>query len=277
MCRDGCGLLSREAMFPLSATARRGPGWPSSPCQSVRIVLPRQPPAARRRAAGVRRKRSRPRRPGASRAAAPGAKPRSGADRRELSLAQAQIRGAEPSASPARARHASTAQRRTPPRRHLRRGRGILPGRARAASPRPSHTARRRSTWQHGSRTSHAAPHGPGGRPVQARNNSGQYPLSPAGAKPLLSRADLLPDCYQEALPGTPNYPYLYSNYCCELGGAMGIRTPDLLHAMQRQHVHRSVSVQVTVSGRPHESSGIQAGCCTFVLCTPSGASTGTS
>ena len=52
-------------------------------------------------------------------------------------------------------------------------------------------------------------------------------------------------------------------------GGAMGIRTPDLLHAMQWQHVHGSASVQVTVSGRPHESSGIQAGCCTFVLYTP--------
>ena len=48
--------------------------------------------------------------------------------------------------------------------------------------------------------------------------------------------------------------------------GAMGIRTPDLLHAIQRQHVHPRLSVQVTVSGRPHESSGIQAGCCTFVL-----------
>ena len=37
-------------------------------------------------------------------------------------------------------------------------------------------------------------------------------------------------------------------------GGAMGIRTPDLLHAMQWQHVHSSASVQVTVSGRPHQS-----------------------
>ena len=50
------------------------------------------------------------------------------------------------------------------------------------------------------------------------------------------------------------------------VSGAMGIRTPDLLHAMQWHHVHRSPSVQVTVSGRPHESAGIQAGCCTFVL-----------
>jgi hypothetical protein len=49
-------------------------------------------------------------------------------------------------------------------------------------------------------------------------------------------------------------------------GGAMGIRTPDLLHAMQWQHVHGSASVQVTVSGGPHQSPGIQAGCCTFVL-----------
>ena len=46
----------------------------------------------------------------------------------------------------------------------------------------------------------------------------------------------------------------------------MGIRTPDLLHAIQRHHVHGSASVQVTVSGRPPQSSGIQAGCCTFVL-----------
>jgi hypothetical protein len=94
-------------------------------------------------------------------------------------------------------------------------------------------TARRRSTWQHGSRTSHAAPHEPSGRPIQARNNSWQYPLSPAGAKPLLSRADLLPGCYQEVLPSTRKHSCLYSNCFCDLGGAMGIRTPDLLHAMK--------------------------------------------
>jgi hypothetical protein len=52
-------------------------------------------------------------------------------------------------------------------------------------------------------------------------------------------------------------------------GEAMGIRTPDLLHAIQRQHVHGSASVQVTVSGRLHQSPGIQAGCCTFVLYRP--------
>ena len=46
----------------------------------------------------------------------------------------------------------------------------------------------------------------------------------------------------------------------------MGIRTPGLLHAMQWQHVHPRLYVQVTVPERPPQSSGIQAGCCTFVL-----------
>ena len=70
-------------------------------------------------------------------------------------------------------------------------------------------------------------------RPIQARNNSGEYPLSPEGAKPLLSTADLLPSCYQDPLPSTPKYPYLYSNYALELGGAKRARTADLLHAMR--------------------------------------------
>jgi hypothetical protein len=42
------------------------------------------------------------------------------------------------------------------------------------------------------------------------------------------------------------------------------------LHAIQWQHFHSSPSVQVTVPERPHESPGIQAGCCTFVLTVPS-------
>jgi hypothetical protein len=46
----------------------------------------------------------------------------------------------------------------------------------------------------------------------------------------------------------------------------MGIRTPDLFHAIQRQHVHRRPYPQVTVPGRPRQSPGIQAGCCTFLL-----------
>jgi hypothetical protein len=49
----------------------------------------------------------------------------------------------------------------------------------------------------------------------------------------------------------------------------MGIRTPDLLHAIQWQHVHRSTSVQVTVPERPHESSQICTCCGTFLLYSP--------
>jgi hypothetical protein len=49
----------------------------------------------------------------------------------------------------------------------------------------------------------------------------------------------------------------------------LGMRARDSLHAIQWQHVHGSASVQVTVSGRPHQSPGIQVGCCTFVLYGP--------
>ena len=56
------------------------------------------------------------------------------------------------------------------------------------------------------------------------------------------------------------------SDLLFDLGGAKGIRTPDLLHAISRQHVHRRPSMQVTVPGRAHESSGIWAGCGTFLL-----------
>jgi hypothetical protein len=64
------------------------------------------------------------------------------------------------------------------------------------------------------------------------------------------------------------------SNYAFDLGGAMGIRTPDLLHAMQWQHVHGSASVQVTVSGRPHESPW-NPGRLLYFRAVPSRASTG--
>jgi hypothetical protein len=68
---------------------------------------------------------------------------------------------------------------------------------------------RSRDHWQPDSRTNRATPHEPGPGPGQYKpcNNSGQYPLSPAAAKPLLSRADLLPDCYQEALPQQSKLP----------------------------------------------------------------------
>jgi hypothetical protein len=48
----------------------------------------------------------------------------------------------------------------------------------------------------------------------------------------LLSWADLLAYCYQVALPGTPKLTEQHSDYSSDLGGAMGIRTPDLLRAM---------------------------------------------
>jgi hypothetical protein len=51
--------------------------------------------------------------------------------------------------------------------------------------------------------------------------------------------------------------------------GAKGIRTPDLLHAISRQHVHRSTSAQVTVPGSAHPSRQVRTGCCTFLLYRP--------
>jgi len=55
------------------------------------------------------------------------------------------------------------------------------------------------------------------------------------------------------------------SDLLSDLGGAKGIRTPDLLHAISRQYVHRSTSVQVTVPERAYQSSQIRNGC-TFPL-----------
>jgi len=49
----------------------------------------------------------------------------------------------------------------------------------------------------------------------------------------------------------------------------MGIRTPDLLHAIQRQPVHSSPSLQVTVPECTCGSSRIQACCGTFLLYPP--------
>ena len=46
----------------------------------------------------------------------------------------------------------------------------------------------------------------------------------------------------------------------------MGIRTPDLLHAISRQHVHRSTSAQVTVLTRAPESAVVHPGCGTSAL-----------
>jgi hypothetical protein len=51
--------------------------------------------------------------------------------------------------------------------------------------------------------------------------------------------------------------------------GAMGIRTPDLLHAIQRQPVHSSPSPQVTVPESAPTSACVQACCGTFLLYGP--------
>jgi hypothetical protein len=48
--------------------------------------------------------------------------------------------------------------------------------------------------------------------------------------------------------------------------GAKQARTADLLHAIRRLHVHRSVSVQVTVLPRPCQATAVPASCCTFLL-----------
>jgi hypothetical protein len=70
---------------------------------------------------------------------------------------------------------------------------------------------------------------------MQARNTSGHNPLRPAPAKPPLSTADLVPSCYHKVLPGTQKHTEQHSNHARELRGATGIRTPDLLHAMNPQ------------------------------------------
>ena len=49
----------------------------------------------------------------------------------------------------------------------------------------------------------------------------------------------------------------------------MGIRTPDLLHAIQWQPVHSSPSPQVTVPQSAPESACVQACCGTFLLYDP--------
>ena len=158
--------------------------------------------------------------------------------RRALSQAQAQIRGAGPAPSRRRPGNASAAQRPTPPRQLSRRDRSKLPHPSRPrqsarATAAPYRQARHRGQAPAPAARRHTSPV----RPIQARNNSGEYPLSPEGAKPLLSTADLLPSCYQDPLPSTPKYSYLYSNYAFERGLAKRARTADLLHAISGQAV----------------------------------------
>jgi len=49
----------------------------------------------------------------------------------------------------------------------------------------------------------------------------------------------------------------------------MGIRTPDLLHAISRQAVHRCASPQATVLSRAPEYARVRTGCGTSVLYSP--------
>jgi hypothetical protein len=51
--------------------------------------------------------------------------------------------------------------------------------------------------------------------------------------------------------------------------GAKGTRTPGLLHAIHRQHVHQRLPPQVTVPERAGQSGQIRTGCCTFPLYRP--------
>jgi hypothetical protein len=55
--------------------------------------------------------------------------------------------------------------------------------------------------------------------------------------------------------------------FALELGrGAMGIRTPDLLHAISRQPVQGGASAQVTVLTRAPQCALVRTGCGTSVL-----------
>jgi hypothetical protein len=154
--------------------------------------------------------------------------------RRALSQAQAQSRRVGPAPSRRRPGNASAAERPTPPRQLSRRGRSILPHPSRRRRPARATAAPYRQARHDMARLRHQRCDATRARvrPIQARNNSEEYSLSPEGAKPLLSRADLLLSCYQEALPSTPKYPSLYSNFFHELCGAKRARTADLLHAM---------------------------------------------
>jgi len=56
------------------------------------------------------------------------------------------------------------------------------------------------------------------------------------------------------------------SNLASDLGGAKEIRTPDLLHAIWRQHVYPRPSRQVTVPTRPRATTSVRVRCGTFLL-----------
>ncbi len=125
--------------------------------------------------------------------------------------------------------------RRTPQRQRLRRA--VAPSRAAPAGPLPPPGPRHRSSQA--PITSHDEAIQTRARPIQARNNSGQYPLLPAGRQAAAEHGWPVTALLPNTLPSTPgksrNDIRILS---VTLGGAMGIRTPDLLHAMERRSVH---------------------------------------
>ena len=70
---------------------------------------------------------------------------------------------------------------------------------------------------------------------------------------------------YQARERWAQDFEFIYLTW----GGAKGIRTPDLLHAISRQHVHQSTSAQVTVPGSAHQSRQVRTACGTFLLYRP--------
>jgi hypothetical protein len=153
-----CCLLRRPSA---ALTACRGRGRPIPACRSPRIVLPR-PLTAAGRGAGVRRKRERPEPTWL--AAWRELKPQ----RRALSQAQAQIRGAGPAPSRRRPGNASAAQRPTPPRQLSRRDRSKLPHPSRPRQPARATAAPYRQARHHVARPRHQ-------RRDATRVRSGQY------------------------------------------------------------------------------------------------------
>src|ERR1039457_2599596 len=154
----------------------------------------------------------------------------------------------------ASSRAAAAASSRTPPPHPPRPGRTLPPPPSRPPQRARATAAPYRQARHHMARLRHQRRDATRARvrPIQARSNSGEYPLSPEGAKPLLSRADLLPSCYQDALPSTLKYPYLYSNYFHEMGGGVWSeprRPPANLAAADGRRTHLGASAPRTPQG----------------------------
>jgi hypothetical protein len=89
-------------------------------------------------------------------------------------------------------------------------------------------------------------------------------PVMPLTCGIVLSRAE---ETDGHAIAERQHPDAVCSNLGLELeSGAMGIRTPDLLHAISRQPVHGHASAQVTVLRRPPPCQQIRSGCGTSAL-----------